>query len=109
MADSFFQSEPGIAGPNQIANRNEEDSFLSVEDPEKYHVERLLSEKLERDIAYVHNHSVFGDFTMLFRASFHTLFKGFSLGELLSSRRTLQLVLFDILCSLFAYFCGQFG
>ena len=95
--------QPGIAGPNQIANRNEEDFLIAVEDPEQHYVERLLPEKLERDIAYVYNHSVLGDFAMLFRSTFHTLFKGFSLDELLSSRRTLQLALFDVLCSLSAY------
>lgn len=95
--------QPGLLGPNQIVNRNEEDFFSNSEDPEQYYVEGLLRDKLERDIEYVQNHSLFGDFSMLCTATYHTLFKGFSVRDLLSKRRTLELALFDTFCSLLAY------
>ena len=95
--------QPGIAGPNQILNRNEEDAFVASEDPERLYVEQILPDKLDRDIEYVRSHSLFGDFMVLATAAYHTLFKGFTFHDLLSRRRTIQLIFYDTVLSLSAY------
>ncbi|MGO9119735.1 MAG: sugar transferase [Desulfomonilaceae bacterium] len=95
--------QPGIAGPNQILNRNEEDAFVASEDPERLYVEQILPDKLDRDIDYVRSHSLFGDFMVLATAAYHTLFKGFTFHDLLSRRRTIQLIFYDTVLSLLAY------
>jgi len=99
--------QPGVVGLNQIVNRNEEDLFPAEEDPEGYYVEQLLPAKLERDIEYVRNHSLAGDFRILCSATYHTLFKGFSFGRVLDKRRTLQLCLFDASCGMLAYLAAN--
>jgi lipopolysaccharide/colanic/teichoic acid biosynthesis glycosyltransferase len=94
---------PGVVGINQIINRNEEDRFPVSVEPEGFYIESILPDKLERDVAYVSHWSLFGDFILLCRAAYHTLFKGFSVRRVLSRQRILQLALLDVLCSLFAY------
>ncbi len=98
---------PGVVGINQIVNRNEEDMFPPEVKPEEYYVDCILPEKLERDLAYVCHRSFVGDLTLLCRAVYHTLFKGLAIRDLLRKRRTLQLILVDVVCSLLAYLAAN--
>lgn len=45
--------KPGITGPSQIANRNEEEKLAAQSDPEHYYITELMPKKLELDIYYV--------------------------------------------------------
>ena len=94
---------PGIVGPNQILNRNEEDLFPPGEDHEHFYIDNILPEKLARDIEYVRSHTFWGDVSILFKAVYVTLFKGFTLRRLLSRPQILKLIALDAGLSLLAY------
>ena len=44
---------PGITGPSQIVNRNEEEKLTEQTDPEYYYITELLPKKLALDLHYV--------------------------------------------------------
>lgn len=101
--DVVLSVRPGIFGPNQIANRNEEDLFPEGVDPEKFYIERILPEKLERDIAYAKNPSLIRDFGLILGGVYVTLFKGVRLKNVTIDSTTLNLAAWDILLSGMAY------
>ncbi len=100
---------PGIVGPNQILNRNEEDLFPPGEDHERFYIDHILPEKLERDTDYVQTHSFWGDLIILLKAVYVTLFKGFTLWRLFSRPQLLKLIVLDAALSVSGVFGGQFG
>ena len=63
--DVVLSVRPGIVGPNQILHRNEDDLFPAGEDPEKFYVENILPDKLERDIDYARRSSLRRDFSLI--------------------------------------------
>jgi lipopolysaccharide/colanic/teichoic acid biosynthesis glycosyltransferase len=94
---------PGIVGPSQILNRNEEDLFPPGEDRERFYTEHILPEKLKRDMEYVNHHTFWGDLLILFKAVYVTIFKGFSFRQLFSRPQLLKLMALDAALSLVAY------
>lgn len=45
--------KPGITGPSQIANRNEEEKLAEQSDPENFYITELMPQKLAIDLQYV--------------------------------------------------------
>lgn len=68
--------KPGVVGPNQIVLRNEEDLFPSGVDPESYYVNMILPKKLDTDIEYARKSSLWGDFLLVLKGVYVTLFHG---------------------------------
>ncbi|MEW6138377.1 MAG: sugar transferase [Thermodesulfobacteriota bacterium] len=98
--------KPGIVGPNQISNRNEEDLFPDGENPEQFYIHQILPEKLDRDMDYVTNQSLIGDLKILTRGVLVTLFKG-RIKSLFASGWVSGLgLLRDLALSVFAYFAA---
>jgi lipopolysaccharide/colanic/teichoic acid biosynthesis glycosyltransferase len=58
---------PGITGVCQLAFRHEETILAAREDPESYYIHTLLPEKLELDLRYIRERTVFGDLRLLVR------------------------------------------
>lgn len=52
---------PGITGPSQIANRNEEEKLAEQTDPEHYYITELMQKKLALDLYYVATQSFISD------------------------------------------------
>ncbi len=52
---------PGITGPSQIANRNEEEKLAEQTYPEQYYITELLPKKLALDLHYVATQSFISD------------------------------------------------
>lgn len=52
---------PGITGPSQIANRNEEEKLAEQTDPEQYYITELMPKKLALDLHYVASQSFISD------------------------------------------------
>ncbi len=103
MWDAVLSVRPGIVGPNQIANRNEEDLFPESEDPARFYLEHILPEKLERDVQYVKNQTLWRDILLLCQGIYVTLFKGFSLRSILDHPQVLKQLLLDSGLSVTAY------
>lgn len=62
-----LQVKPGITGPSQIVNRDEEKKLKAKDNPEHYYITKLMPEKLELDLHYVATQSFFGDIGWLIR------------------------------------------
>lgn len=62
-----LQVTPGITGPSQIANRDEENKLKSHEDIEHYYITELMPKKLELDLNYVATRSFMVDIGWLVR------------------------------------------
>ena len=56
-----LQAIPGITGPSQIVNRNEERILKSKQDTEHYYITELMPKKLELDLQYVAKRSFIAD------------------------------------------------
>ncbi len=52
---------PGITGPSQIANRNEEEKLAEQSDPEQYYITELMPMKLALDLHYIATQSFISD------------------------------------------------
>lgn len=69
-----LQVRPGITGPSQIANRDEEKKLKSKEDPENYYITELMPRKLELDLEYVATRNFFVDIRWLIRTFWVIIF-----------------------------------
>ncbi|MGO9566174.1 MAG: sugar transferase [Desulfomonilaceae bacterium] len=98
---------PGIVGPNQILNRNEEDLFPPGEDRERFYIEHILPEKLKRDMQYISHHSFWDDLLILFKAVYVTIFRGFTFHQIFSQKQILKFMALDGALSLVAYFMAN--
>ena len=58
--------KPGLAGPNQILGRNEEELYPPGVDPVKYYIEHILPRKLPLDLEYINDPSFFKNLKYLF-------------------------------------------
>jgi len=71
---AVLSTPPGIVGPSQILGRDELESYPEgLKDTERYYVEHILPEKLERDLEYVRNASFAGDIRLLVHGLWATL------------------------------------
>ena len=65
--------KPGITGPSQIANRNEEKKLKAQVDPEHYYITELMPNKLALDLHYVATQCFISDIGWLLK-TFWVLF-----------------------------------
>jgi len=61
-----LEVRPGITGPAQIENRDEEEKFKDCAEPEEYYINILMPKKLEIDLQYVKHHNLRSDLKFLF-------------------------------------------
>lgn len=101
--DVVLSVRPGVMGPNQIANRNEEDLFSQAEDLAHFYLEHILPEKLERDVRYVRNRTILRDILLLCRGIYATLFKGLGVNGVFDRHQISKQVLADSGLSVIAY------
>lgn len=67
-AHRIFSVRPGLAGPNQILGRNEEEVYPQGVDLKKYYIEQILPWKLPVDLQYIDDQSLFKDLKYMFLA-----------------------------------------
>jgi len=67
-AHRIFSVRPGLAGPNQILGRNEEELYPPGVDPKKFYIEHILPWKLPVDLQYIDDKSLFKDLKYIFWA-----------------------------------------
>lgn len=58
---------PGITGPAQIENRNEDEKLEGCDNTEKFYVNVLMPKKLEIDLRYAKNHNLRSDLRFLIK------------------------------------------
>jgi lipopolysaccharide/colanic/teichoic acid biosynthesis glycosyltransferase len=106
--DIILQVRPGIMGANQILHRNEEDLFPPGKDPERFYIEKILPEKLERDVEYVQNANLWRDISLLVGGVLASIFRGELLSRVSSNPQMLWRVLLDTGLSIAAYLAACF-
>lgn len=56
---------PGITDAASIKYRNENDLLAAQTDPEAYYINTIMPDKLAINLAYIHHHSLWGDFKLI--------------------------------------------
>jgi lipopolysaccharide/colanic/teichoic acid biosynthesis glycosyltransferase len=103
-AKKIFTGKPGLAGPNQILGRNEEELYPPGVDPVKYYIEHLLPRKLPLDLQYIEDQSVFKNLKYLFLSVKVTLTGAITRQHLIDNRSQIYLLLCDS-CLCLVSFC----
>ncbi|GIW39881.1 MAG: hypothetical protein KatS3mg076_0458 [Candidatus Binatia bacterium] len=95
---------PGIVGPSQIEGRDELESYPEgIVDTERYYIENILPEKLERDLRYVEEATFFGDLKLLLRGLWVTVVGAIKTKYLWRRRRRIALMAADVVLSALSF------
>lgn len=62
-----LQVKPGMTGPSQLANRDEEEKLKGQPDAEHYYITELMPKKLDLDLHYVATQSIISDIGWLLK------------------------------------------
>ena len=62
-----LQVKPGMTGPSQLANRDEEEKLKGQQDAEHYYITELMPKKLALDLHYVTTQSIASDIGWLLK------------------------------------------
>lgn len=71
--------KPGITGPSQLANRDEEEKLKGQHDAEHYYITELMPKKLALDLHYVATQSITSDIRWLLKTCWVVIFSTFTL------------------------------
>ena len=107
-ARKIFSVKPGLAGPNQILGRNEEEDYPPGEDPVKYYINHILPRKLPLDLQYIEESSIFKNLKYLFLSVVVTLTGAISRRHLVDNRSQIFLLLSDIFLSFSCFAAAHF-
>lgn len=100
---------PGLIGPSQIAGRDEVDMYPEgLEDTEKFYIEHILPEKLDRDLEYVRTATAWGDLKFLFGGAFGVLTSQFKQSFFARSRARFALFAMDLGLIAISYLVANF-
>lgn len=102
-ARKIFTVKPGLAGPNQIVGRNEEEFYPDGVDPVKYYIEHIMPPKLRIDLEYIDDQSLLRDFKYLFLAAMVTVTGAISGHNLKTNRSQILLFATDLGLCLFSF------
>jgi lipopolysaccharide/colanic/teichoic acid biosynthesis glycosyltransferase len=74
---------PGITGPSQIANRNEDEKLKGQTNPEQYYITELIPKKLMLDLQYIETQNFTVDIVWILKTFLVVIFprKGDTAGE----------------------------
>jgi len=101
-AKRIFSVKPGLISPGTILGRNEEDFYPQGVDIKKYYIEEILPKKIEVDLEYLKNQSLFKDLGYIALGIKETLFGALSKSHIHDNRSHIYLFMTDsflILCS----------
>jgi len=102
-AKEIFAVKPGLAGPNQILGRNEEELYPQGVDPVKYYIEHILPLKLPLDLEYIKDNSIFKNLKYLFRSVNVTVTGAITRQHLTENRSQIFLILADTVMCLLSF------
>lgn len=102
-AKEIFAVKPGLAGPNQIMGRNEEELYPSGVDPVHYYIDHILPLKLPLDLEYIKDKSIFKNLKYLFLSLKVTVTGAITLQHLTDNRSQIYLMLADAALCLLSF------
>ncbi|MBN1688947.1 MAG: polysaccharide biosynthesis protein [Candidatus Omnitrophica bacterium] len=95
----ILKVQPGLMGPNQITNRDEESMIPEEGDVEEFYIKKILPKKIEADLAYVRNKDIFKDWKFLFGGVATLLLSSIKFRYILESRRRFAFLIADLIIS----------
>ena len=99
-AKKLFTVKPGVVGPATICGRNEDEYYPPGVDTKKYYIEHILPNKLELDLEYINNRSLFRDLKYIFIGVTETLIGVISKKHLHDNSSQIYLFCIDLLFTL---------
>jgi lipopolysaccharide/colanic/teichoic acid biosynthesis glycosyltransferase len=102
-AHAIFSVKPGLAGPNQILGRNEEERYPQGVDPTKYYIQAILPLKLPLDLEYIQNKSLLLDLKYLFLVVKVTITGAINWQYVRDNLSQISLLITDSLCCLLSF------
>jgi lipopolysaccharide/colanic/teichoic acid biosynthesis glycosyltransferase len=106
-AKIIFSVKPGLAGPNQILGRNEEELYPPGVDPIKFYIEHILPQKLPLDLAYIRDKSFFKNLKYLVLSFKVTVTGAISRRHLTDNRSQVLLMLTDMALCLLSFYIAH--
>jgi lipopolysaccharide/colanic/teichoic acid biosynthesis glycosyltransferase len=107
-AKRIFSVKPGLAGPNQILGRNEEEMYPPGEDPIKYYIEHILPRKLPLDLEYINDPSFVKNLKYLIMSVKVTLSGAVRRQHLVDNASQILFILADIILCTFALILAHY-
>jgi FlaA1/EpsC-like NDP-sugar epimerase len=95
-AKILFSVKPGLVGPSQILNRNEEELYPEDVDLKKYYIKQILPKKIKVDLEYVNQATLFNYLKYILLAIKETLFGAISRRHFFENRSQIYLFLSDL-------------
>ena len=95
-AKIIFTVKPGLAGPNQIMGRNEEELYPPGADHVKFYIEQILPKKIPLDLEYIKDKSPLKNIKYIYLAVKVTLTGAISRQHLWENRSQIYLMLADL-------------
>jgi hypothetical protein len=108
FAKRIFGVRPGIAGPNQILGRNEEELYPPGEDPVRYYIEHILPRKLPLDLEYIDDRSIFKNLKYLFLSVKVTIGGAITRQHLVDNASQIFFLLADLSLCIFSFLLAHF-
>jgi lipopolysaccharide/colanic/teichoic acid biosynthesis glycosyltransferase len=102
-AKIIFTVKPGLAGPNQILGRNEEELYPPGADPVQFYIEHILPMKIPLDVQYIMDKSLVKNLKYLYLAVKVTVTGAISRQHLVNHRSQIYLMLADIAACLLSF------
>jgi lipopolysaccharide/colanic/teichoic acid biosynthesis glycosyltransferase len=95
-AKVIFTVKPGLAGPNQILGRNEEELYPPGADPVQFYFEHILPSKIPLDVQYIMDSSLAKNLKYIYLAVKITVGGAISRRHLWDHRSQIYLMLADL-------------
>jgi FlaA1/EpsC-like NDP-sugar epimerase/lipopolysaccharide/colanic/teichoic acid biosynthesis glycosyltransferase len=102
-AKRIFSVKPGLVGPNAILGRNEEEFYPPGVDAKTYYIEKMLPQRVKRDLEYLDNQSLFKDLKYISMAVKETLVGMLSQRHFHHNRSQIYLLLCDLFITIFSF------
>ena len=102
-AKVIFTVKPGLAGPNQILGRNEEELYPPGADPVQFYIEHILPMKIPLDVQYIMDKSLVKNLKYLYLAVKVTVTGAINRQHLVNHRSQIYLMLADIAACLLSF------
>lgn len=99
----IFTVKPGLAGPNQIMGRNEEELYPAGADPVKFYIEHILPNKIPLDLAYIKDKFPLKNIKYLYLAVKVTLTGAIGRQHLCKHRTQIYLLLADLVACILSF------
>jgi lipopolysaccharide/colanic/teichoic acid biosynthesis glycosyltransferase len=106
--ERILSVRPGIVGPSQIHMRNEEELYAEGLDPNKYYIEHLLPKKLEIDLKYIRDRSLFKDVGYILQGIMITITGAITRRHLFENSQQISLFMIDAVLCGSSYFLAYY-